>query len=137
MGKVAGYKIVLQFDAKTIVGYRTNDMDISVDMADATTGESTGQWKEGLPLFKGAKFSVAGLYDPTAGSNSSCDDAIDLLIAGTQFTAKYGNTEVGSRYYSASAYITNVKLSGPHNDLGSYTIDVEVTGAVTPGTVSA
>jgi len=137
MGKVAGYKIVLQFDNKTIVGYRTHDMDISVDMADATTGESTGQWKEGVPLFKGAKFSVSGLYDPTSGSDTSCDDAIAILIAGTQFTAKYGNTEVGSKYYSASAHITNIKISGPYDDLASYTLDVEVTGALTPGTVSA
>ncbi len=49
MGKLAGYKIVLQFDTKTLVGYRKHSMDASVDMGDATTGESTNQWKEYLP----------------------------------------------------------------------------------------
>ena len=136
MGKIPGYKIVLQFDAKTIVGYKSADMDMTQDFAEATTGESTDLFKEYVPLFKGAKFSVAGLYDPTAGDNSSADDVIALLIAGTKFTAKYGNTEVGSKYYSADAYVADVKISGPHDDLSSYTIDVQVTGVVTPGTVS-
>ena len=137
MSKVPGYKIVLQFDTKTIVGYRSHDMDASVDMADATTGESTDQWKESLPMFKGMKFSVGGLYDPTGGDNDSFDDAYDLLAAGTLFTAKYGNTATGSRFYSASAYITSVKISGAYNDLASYTIEVEVTGKPTTGTVAA
>ena len=137
MSKVAGYKIVLQFDAKTIVGYRNASMDVEADMADATTGASTNQWKEVLPLFKGMEFSVEGLYDPTAGSDSTFDDALDLLRAGTQFTAKYGNTEVGSVYYSASAYIKHAHHAGDMTDLASWSLDVVVDGEPTKGTVAA
>jgi hypothetical protein len=136
MGKIAGYKIVLQFDTKTLVGYRSASMDIEADMADATTGASTNQWKEFQPLFKGASFSVSGLYDPTEGGNQDFDSVAALLIAGTAFTAKYGNTEVGSKYYSASAYIQKVHQGADYNSLSDYTVDVVVTGAVTPGTVS-
>jgi predicted secreted protein len=135
MSKKPGYKMVLQFDSKTIVGYRTHTMDAEADMADATTGASTNQWKENYPLFKGMEFSVDGLYDPTAGSNKSFDDAYDLLAAGTQFTAKYGGTESGDTYWQVSAYIRRVHIEGPHDDLASYTLDVIADGEPTKSTV--
>jgi len=137
MGKIPGYKIVLQFDSKTIVGYRSHSMDAEADLADATTGASTDQWKEVYPMFKGMKFSVAGLFDPTAGDNSTFEDAYDLLANGTKFTAKYGNTEAGSRYYSVDCYVNAVHIEGPHDDLSSYTLDCTATGKPTPGVVGA
>ena len=129
-----GYKIVLQFDAKTIVGYRSTDMDMDADMAEATTGESTNQWKEYVPMYKGMTFSVSGLYDPDT-ANESVEDVIVLLKAGTKFTAKYGGTEVGDKYESADSYITHVGRSGSYDDLSGYSIDVQVTGEPTSGTV--
>lgn len=137
MSKVPGYKIVLQFDSKTLVGYRTHSMDAEANLSDASTGESTNQWEEVYPLFKGMEFSVDGLYDPTAGDNKSFDDIYDLLAAGTQFTAKFGGTETGDVYRQASAYIRRVHIEGPHDDLSSYTVDVKVTGEVTKGTVGS
>ena len=131
----AGYKIVLQFDAKTLVGYKSNNMKIGTSFGDATTGASTDQWEESVPLWKNAQFDVDGLYDPTSGSDKSVEDVIDLLIAGTSFTAKYGGTESGDKYYSASAYIESVDVNGPHDDLGSYSVNVKVSGAVSTGTV--
>jgi len=135
MAKVPGYKIVLQFDTKQLVGYRNHSMDSEADMAEATTGASTNQWKEYLPMFKGMEFSVDGLYDPTAGANLSLDGAWDLLAAGTKFVAKYGGTDVGSTYWQADAYIRRVHVDGPYDDLASYTVDVIVTGEPTKGTV--
>jgi len=137
MGKIAGYKIVLQFDNKTLVGYRSHSMNYAQDFGEATTGASTNQHKEYIPLFKGMKFTVGGLYDPTPGDNKTLDDIINLLREGTKFTAKYGNTEVGSKYYSADAYIESVDQEGDYSDLSSYTVNVLVTGDVTPGTVEA
>lgn len=136
MGKVPGYKIVLQLDTKTIVGYKSHTMDVEADMAEGTTGASTDQWKEYVPMFKGMEFSVEGLYDPTSGANLSLDDVYDLLAIGTQFTAKYGGTEVGDRYYQASAYVKHISESAPHDDLTGYTVDCIVDGAPTHGTVS-
>ncbi|MEA3431314.1 MAG: phage tail tube protein [candidate division WOR-3 bacterium] len=137
MGKIAGRKIVLQVDTKTLVGYRSHSMDVTADMADATTGESTNQWKEQEPMYKGMEFSVEGLYDPTSGDNLSLDDVYDLLAAGTQVTAKYGNTEAGSKYYQVSAYVTSISESAPHDDLASYTVNLVADGEPTTGTVGA
>jgi hypothetical protein len=135
MAKVPGYKIVLQFDTKKLVGYRNHSMDAEADMAEATTGASTNQWKEYQPMFKGMEFSVDGLYDPTSGADMSFDGAYDLLAAGTKFVAKYGGTEVGSTYWQADAYIRRVHIDGPYDDLASYTVDVIVTGEPVKGTV--
>jgi len=137
MAKVPGYKIVLQIEDKTIVGYREHSMDYTADLAEATTGASTNQHKEYAPMFKGMTFSVSGLYDPTAGSNSSVDDVIALLRAGTQVTVKFGDTTTGAKYYSAEALINHVNVSGPMTDLGSYTVDLTATGDVTVGTVGS
>lgn len=137
MTKKAGYKVVLQLDSKTLVGYRSHSMDTEVDFGDATTGESTNQWKEYLPLYKGMKFSIGGLYDPVSGANLSFDDAYDLFADGTKCTAKYGGTEVGDTYWQADAYIGPMHHEGDYTDLQNYTIDIQVTGEVTKDTVSA
>ena len=137
MAKVAGRKIVLQVDAKTLVGYRSHTMDVTADMADATTGVSTGQWKENEPMYKGMEFSVEGLYDPVEGEELSLDDVYDLLAAGTQVTAKYGNTEIDSRYYDVPAYVTSISESAPHDDLTSYTVNLVSTGEPTADTVAS
>lgn len=136
MGKVPGYKMVLQFDALTLVGYRTHSIDADAEMGDATTGESTNQWKEYLPLFKGMEFSVGGLFDPVAGGKKTAYDVLDLLRQGTKFTAKWGTTEVGDTYYSVDAYIRHVHIEGPYDDLASYTVDCIATGEPSKGEVS-
>jgi len=131
-----GYKIVLQFDAKTLVGYRSTDMEMTADMAEATTGSSTNQWKEYIPMYKGMTFSVSGLYDPDTGvANEKVSDVVTLFKNGTKFTAIYGGEESGDEYESADAYITNVGRSGPYDDLSGYTIEVQVTGEPTTGEV--
>lgn len=137
MGKFPGYKMVLQIETKSIVGYRSTDMELSADMAEATTAESEDQWKEYTPMFKGGKFSVGGLYDPTAGSDSSVNDVIALLVAGTAVTCLHGGKTAGDVTQSAEGFIQNVKISGPYDDLASYTVDIQITGKVTPGTVAA
>jgi len=109
-------------------------MDIDADMAEATTGESTNQWKEYIPMYKGMTFSVDGLYSPDAAEESVLD-IIVLLKVGTKFTAIYGGIEKGDEYETADAYITHVGRTGPYDDLSGYTVDVQVTGEPTSGTV--
>jgi len=135
--KKPGYKIVLQFNSKTLVGYRSHSMDAEADMAEATTGESTNQYKEYVPMFKGMEFSVSGLYDPTADSNSTFDDVFDLLRGGTSFTAKWGGTENGDTYYQATAYVRRVHQGAEYNDLSDYTVDCIVSGEPSKSTVGA
>ena len=129
-----GYKIVLQFDSKVLCGFRNTSMDVDADMAESTTGASTNQWKEYVPMYKGMTFSVDGLYDPDTAVESVLD-VLTLLKNGTKFTAIYGGEDTGDEYETADAYITHVGRTGAYDDLSGYTIDVQVTGEPTSGTV--
>jgi len=129
-----GYKIVLQFDTAVLCGFRNTNMDADADMAESTTGESTNQWKEYVPMYKGMTFSVDGLYNPDTELQSVLD-CLTLLKNGTKFTAVYGGIEVGDEYETADAYITHVGKTGSYDDLSGYTIDVQVTGEPTSGVV--
>lgn len=129
-----GYKIVLQFDELVLCGYRNTNMDADADMAEATTGESTNQWKEYIPMYKGMTFSVDGLYNPGTELQSVAD-CLKFLKDGTKFTAIYGGIEGGDEYEEANAYITHVGQTGAYDDLSGYTVDVQVTGEPTSKTV--
>lgn len=135
MSKLQGYKIVIQVDSKTIVGYRTHEKEVEADMVETTTGASTNQWKEFQPLFKGMTMSAEGLYDPTSGANYSLDDVEDLLASGTAVTLKWGGTESGDRYAQISAYTQRIRQGASHDDFSDYTVDFQCTGEPTYGTV--
>lgn len=136
MAKIPGYQVVLQIDNEKIVGYRSNSMDMETDMANSTTGESANQFKGNMPMFKGAEFSVEGLYDPTTGASTTTAEEITAkLLVGTKVVAKYGGTNTGNKYYSVDAYIRRVHVEGPYDDLSSYTLDLLATGKPTVGTV--
>ena len=122
-----GYKTLIKIDTKILCGRRNVSMDLTADMAEGTTGESTNQWKEYVPMFKGMEFSMDGLFDPDS-SGEKVSDAIVLLKNGTMCTVYYGGTEVGDKYEEASAYINSVNITGPYDDLKSYTLGITVTG---------
>ena len=137
MSYIPGLQIVLQFDGKTIVGYRNTGMDIEAELKESTTGASTNKWKEYIPLQKGMSFTVDGLYDPdTSSTEATVADVIALIKAGTSFTALWGGTVSGNPTESVTAYIQKVHIDGPYDDLSSYSIDCLATGEPTTGTVA-
>ena len=137
MTLIAGLQIVLKFDTKILVGYRSTSMDIEAELKESTTGESTNKWKEYLPLQKGMSFSVEGLYDPdTSIAGETVADVIGLIKAGTSFTALWGGTSTGNPTESVTAYIQKVHVEGPYDDLASYSIDCLATGEPTTGAVA-
>lgn len=138
MSAIVGLKIVLQFDSKVLVGYRSTSMEMEAELKEKTTGDSTNMWKEYEPLQKGMRFSIEGLYDPgTSTGGTTVADVIALLKAGTSFTALWGGTEVGNPTESVTAYIQKVHVDGPYDDLASYSIDCLATGEPTTGSVSS
>jgi TP901-1 family phage major tail protein len=134
MSKVNGSEILLLFGSTAIVGQRDSTLSMAADMLDATTKDSTGKSKEYIVGENGGTISVSGLYDPAAAEGVS--EAIGYLKAGTSLTWKFGETGSGETYWTGSGYLSSVDLSGPRNDLASYSINVQITGAVTEGTVA-
>lgn len=127
--------MVLKFDDVAIVGYRTTSMEMGATFGDATTGDSTNQWEESIPLQKNMRCSVSGLYDPDADEGVS--EAITKLKAGTKFTlGSFFGTESGDKYEEADAYIEKVACEGDYSDLQSYDLDIRVTGEPETKTVT-
>ncbi len=135
MAAQPGYLTVINIDGNVLCGRRNMTMDIESDMAEATTGESTNQWKEWVPMYKGMEFTMEGLVDPAA-TGTTVSAAIALLSAGTAITAYYGGgTGTGDSYHSGDGFIRHVSVSGPYDDLKSYSLDIVITGEPSTGVV--
>ena len=131
MSIINGTLIVLRNNATTVVGQTDATMNMTADMMDATTKDSTAKAKEYIPGETGWTFSISGLYDPTAAAAGSVSGAITDLKAGTNWTAKWGETTTDNNYWGGTIYISSVTVTGPKNDLASYTIEAQGTGVLT------
>lgn len=133
MAKLDGRKIALVIGSATLVGRTTGSINLAADMLDATTADSAGK-KEYLSGESGGTISVGGLYDPAAVEGVS--EAIGYLMAGTSLTVKFGETAAGGTYWTSSALISSVAVTGDKNSLASYTLALQLSGAITEATVA-
>ena len=130
-----GFELLVKFGANTLVGLRSNDLSLSVDMIEITTKDSN-KWKEYLAGQKGGTVSVEQLYDPTA-TTGSISHAFADLVAGTKLVIAWGGVVATETYYECDGFISSLSISGPDNDAASYSVEVQLTGAVTSKTVAA
>lgn len=130
-----GYLIKVKVDDTVLVGMRSGSRSTEVDLAECTTAESTAQWKEFEPLYKGQTVSVEGLVK-AGTSNKDPEDIYDLIAAGTQVTLYYGGIVSGDTYWTASAYAGSLEEDNSYDDLQSYSCEFTITGQPTKATVS-
>lgn len=99
----------------------------TIDTAETTAfGSSNKSYIVGL---KDGSFSVSGIWDAT----------VDGYISGTEPTSRsfiYGpaGSTGGNVKYTGECILTNYAVSNPVGDVVSYTLDLQITGAVTRGT---
>lgn len=136
MGKINGDLMIMQIDGYTIAGQKNGGASFNSDMLDATAKDSGGD-KEYIAGWRGHTFTLESLYNPDAGSNVDFSSLFTKWKAGTLVTLKWGETATGRKYYTASALINKIDLNGPANQLSSYSLSLQGTGAVTEATVGA
>ena len=96
----------------------------TIDTAETTAfGSSNKSYIVGL---KDGSFSVSGIWDAT----------VDGYISGTEPTSRsfiYGpaGSTSGNVKYTGECILTNYAVSNPVGDVVSYTLDLQITGAVT------
>jgi len=134
MAYLDGFNFALQFDGVTVYGRKTGSMSITAEALDATTAESAGD-KEYEYGDRDGTVSIGGLYDPDAVEGVS--EAIGYINNRSKVTVKWGETETGGKYWTATGLITSVNITGDVSNLASYTIDVQLSGAKTEETVTA
>ena len=99
----------------------------SIDTAETTAFGSTN--KSYIVGVKDTTISVSGLWDAT----------IDGYLSGTEPASRsfiYGpaGSTGGNVKYTGEAIMTNYSVSNPVGDVVTYSVDLQVTGAVTRGT---
>ena len=99
----------------------------SIDTAETTAFGSTN--KSYIVGLKDTTISVSGLWDAT----------IDGYLSGTEPASRsfiYGpaGSTGGNVKYTGEAIMTNYSVSTPVGDVVTYSVDLQVTGAVTRGT---
>lgn len=141
-GSLNGTLVALHVDEagtlKKVANLQSNDFDFNVDMIDVSSKSSAG-WKEFIVGDKGGQFSFSAVLeeDGSVGTDErSFQDLYTLSSAGTAMTLVFTSAVVGDRKYSASCYITNLKLSSPYNDKVTFTGTGQITGAITAAAVS-
>ena len=99
----------------------------TIDTAETTAfGSSNKSYIVGL---KDGSFSVSGIWDATvAGYLSGTEPASRSFIYGPA-----GSTG-GNVKYTGEAIMTNYSVSNPVGDVVTYSLDLQITGAVTRGT---
>ena len=85
------------------------------------------------------KSYIVGLKDTTISISGLWDATIDGYLSGTEPASRsfiYGPAGSTSGYvkYTGEAIMTNYSVSNPVGDVVTYSVDLQVTGAVTRGT---
>ena len=85
------------------------------------------------------KSYIVGLKDTTISVSGIWDATVDGYISGTEPASRsfiYGpaGSTSGNVKYTGEAILTNYSVSNPVGDVVTYSVDLQVTGAVTRGT---
>ena len=126
MAAIAGKGGSAKIGANAIAEVSNWSLDISTDMLDSTSlGDS---WREFIAGLNGATGSVEVKWDIPNDANGQTA-LQNASLNGTTVTLNlYVNS---SNYYSGTAYVSNVSVEDPVEDLVTATFDAQFTGAVT------
>ena len=132
-GKNAIFKVDNAAGTLTDISAYLTDVSLprSIETAETTTFGVTG----------GAKTYVTGLNDSTITTSGKFDPTVDAHLVGilgqeATVSFEYGPTgsAVGKIKFTGEAIVTKYDLASPVGDVVTFSMDLQVTGAVTRGT---
>lgn len=123
-----GDVVLVTIGGVTVGALVSNGHNQLADMLDASNKDTPGikQFQSGET---GWIFTLESLFDPAASEGVS--EALGYLKAGTLITVVHGIS--GTSVQSGSGYISSIDLSGPKNEISSYSLEIQGTGAVSTG----
>ena len=126
MAAIAGKGGSAKIGANAIAEVTSWSMDISADMLDSTSlGDD---WREFVAGLNGATGSVEVKWDIPNDANGQTALQTAMLNGTTVTLNLYVNS---SNYYSGTAYVSNLSVEDPVEDLVTATFEAQFTGAVT------
>lgn len=124
MAKIKGIDFALKIGGKVVAGKKNASMSISSDTLDTTTAESLG-WKEKDYGFKEWSISTDGLL---VASDEGFYAVEDALINGTLLDIEIIRDR---KKYVGQCLVTSLESDAPFDDMITYSVNLEGTGALT------
>ena len=139
-GIVNGSKILIKLkisnEEKLLAGQMSASHDITVDTIETTHKQSTAGAKTFIAGEHTITYKVDCVVDPNDTTGASYSDVYAALKAKAEVDYTYGGITTGDKKYSGKAIITGLSQSAPQNDKVTFSIDLQVTGDETEGTVN-
>ena len=123
-----GDVLILNIGGVQVGALLSNSFNAAADMLDATTKDSAGA-KEYISGEYGWGMSFESLYDPAATEGFS--EALGYVKAGTSLDVYWGGVTAADAYFNGNALMSSVDLSGPKNEVSSYSGELQGTGVIT------
>ena len=131
---VALYKDISGTPTK-IANLTSTDFELSKDTIDATNKDG-GNYKEFLVGLSGWTMNAEGIFEEDGSATGvSAKDLLDDIIAGAPITVVMTSLVSGDIKLSGSAIITSFAWNAPVNDVSTFSVSLQGSGALTVGTV--
>ena len=127
MAAIKGLDVLIKVGSTVVGGQRNASLEMSAETID-TTVKSTGGWAAKIPGIKSWTSSCDGVYFL---DDAGLQAAQAAFMNGTEVKLDFSNSS--GLAYSGQAVITSMSVEAGQEDVVSYTISFEGTGALTVG----
>ena len=118
-----------------IANLTSTDFELSKDTIDATNKDG-GSYKEFLVGLSGWTMNAEGIFEEDGSATGvSAKDLLDDIIAGLPITAIMTSNVADDLKLSGLAIITSFAWNAPVNDVSTFSVSLQGSGALTVGTV--
>ena len=125
MSAIKGLDVLIKVGSQVVGGQRNASLEMSAETID-TTVKSTGGWASKITGIKSWTSSCDGVYFV---DDAGLEAAQTAFMNGTAVSLEFSNSSGLS--YSGQAVITSMSGEAGQEDIVSYTISFEGTGALT------
>ena len=125
MSAIKGLDVLIKVGSQVVGGQRNASLEMSAETID-TTVKTTGGWASKIPGIKSWTSSCDGVYFLNDAGLKAAQTA---FMNGTAVSLEFSNSNGLS--YSGQAVITSMSVEAGQEDIVSYTISFEGTGALT------
>ena len=125
MAAIKGLDVLIKVGSTVVGGQRNASLEMSAETID-TTVKTTGGWASKITGIKSWTSSCDGVYFV---DDAGLEAAQTAFMNGTAVSLEFSNSSGLS--YSGQAVITSMSVEAGQEDIVSYTISFEGTGALT------
>lgn len=130
---INGSAMLLLIEGTAVAFGKSLNFNLSKATIDVSNKDSASN-KEIISGQKSGSFDFDGIYvdNPTYGY----EDIFALWQGTATATIRIAMSTTGTKYYEAEAIVTNLTLTAPMEDAITFSCTLEISGAVTQGTVA-